>query len=65
MEELWKQTGDLVLRVGSEVLGRALTAQDNQRLIDEAVTQIRRSSSRIVARLSWPELERVPFISVK
>jgi len=43
MEELWKQTGDIVLRVGSEVLGRAMTAQDNQRLIDEAVTQIKHS----------------------
>jgi F-type H+-transporting ATPase subunit b len=42
MEELWKQTGDIVLRVGSEVLGRTLTPQDNQRLIDEAVTQVKR-----------------------
>jgi F-type H+-transporting ATPase subunit b len=41
LEELWKQTGDIVLRVGSEVLGRTLTTQDNQRLIDEAVTQIK------------------------
>jgi F-type H+-transporting ATPase subunit b len=41
MEDLWKQTGDIVLRVGTEVLGRALSPQDNQRLIDEAVTRIR------------------------
>ncbi|MCX5646620.1 MAG: F0F1 ATP synthase subunit B [Phycisphaerae bacterium] len=41
MEELWKQTGEIVLRVGSEVLGRTLTPQDNQRLIDEAVTRIK------------------------
>jgi len=41
MEDLWKQTGEIVLRVGSEVLGRALTPQDNQRLIDEAVTRIK------------------------
>jgi len=41
VEELWKQTGDIVLRVGSEVLGRALSPQDNQRLIDEAVTRIK------------------------
>jgi F-type H+-transporting ATPase subunit b len=41
LEELWKQTGDIVLRVGSEVLGRTLTPQDNQRLIDEAVTRIK------------------------
>jgi F-type H+-transporting ATPase subunit b len=43
MEELWKQTGEIVLRVGSEVLGRTLTAQDNQHLIDEAVAQIKQS----------------------
>ncbi len=42
MEELWKQTSDIVLRVGSEVLGRTLSPKDNQRLIDEAVTQIKR-----------------------
>jgi F-type H+-transporting ATPase subunit b len=41
VEELWKQTGEIVLRVGTEVLGRTLSPQDNQRLIDEAVTQIR------------------------
>jgi F-type H+-transporting ATPase subunit b len=41
MEELWRQTGEIVLRVGSEVLGRALNPQDNQRLIDEAVTRIK------------------------
>jgi F-type H+-transporting ATPase subunit b len=41
MEALWKQTGEIVLRVGSEVLGRTLTPQDNQRLIDEAVTRIK------------------------
>jgi len=43
LEELWKQANEIVLRVGSEVLGRTLSAQDNQRLIDEAVTQIKRN----------------------
>jgi F-type H+-transporting ATPase subunit b len=43
MDELWRQTGEIVLRVGSEVLGRTLTPADNQRLIDEAVTQVRQS----------------------
>ncbi len=42
MEELWKQTSDIILRVGSEVLGRTLSPKDNQRLIDEAVTQVKR-----------------------
>jgi F-type H+-transporting ATPase subunit b len=41
LEELWKQTGEIVLRVGSEVLGRTVSAQDNQRLIEEAVARIK------------------------
>ena len=43
MQELWKQAGDIALRVGSEVLGRTLTMQDNEHLVDEAVTRIRQS----------------------
>jgi len=43
MEELWKQAGEIALRVGSEVLGRTLTEPDNQNLVDEAVTRIRQS----------------------
>lgn len=43
MEDLWKQTGDIVRQVGSDVLGRTLTEQDNQRLIDEAVARIRQN----------------------
>lgn len=43
MDDLWKQTGDIVLNVSSEVLGRSLTEQDNQRLIDEAVAHIRQN----------------------
>lgn len=43
MEDLWKQTGDIVLRLGSEVLGRTLTEQDSQRLIDQAVARIRQN----------------------
>jgi F-type H+-transporting ATPase subunit b len=46
VEQLWQQTGDIVLRVSSEVLARALTEQDNQRLIDEAVAKIRQSGDR-------------------
>jgi F-type H+-transporting ATPase subunit b len=42
MEELWRQTGDIVLRVGTEVLGRVVSPQDNQRLIEEAVARIKR-----------------------
>jgi F-type H+-transporting ATPase subunit b len=43
MEDLWKQAGDIVLRVGSEVLGRTLTGQDNQQLADEAVNKVRQA----------------------
>jgi F-type H+-transporting ATPase subunit b len=46
VEDLWKQTGDIVLQVSSEVLGRAMTEQDHQRLIDEAVARIRQSGGR-------------------
>jgi F-type H+-transporting ATPase subunit b len=41
VEELWKQTGEIVLRVGTEVLGRVVSPQDNQRLIEEAVARIK------------------------
>jgi F-type H+-transporting ATPase subunit b len=43
LDDLWRQTGEIVLHVGSEVLGRTLTDQDNQRLIDEAVARIRQN----------------------
>ncbi len=43
MQELWRQAGDIALRVGSEVLGRTLTMQDNEHLVDEAVTRIRQT----------------------
>ena len=41
VEELWRQTGDIVLRVGTEVLGRVVSPQDNQRLIEEAVDRVK------------------------
>ena len=41
VEELWRQTGEIVQRVGTEVLGRALTEKDNERLIHEAVSRVR------------------------
>ncbi|OHB67932.1 MAG: ATP synthase F0 subunit B [Planctomycetes bacterium RBG_13_60_9] len=43
LEELWRQAGDIVLGMGSKVIGRALTPEDNQRLIDEAVGRIRQN----------------------
>ena len=44
-EELWQQAGDIVLHVGTQVLNRALTDKDNQRLVDEAVARIRQSGA--------------------
>ncbi len=43
VEDLWKQAGDIVLRVGSEVLGRTLTGTDNQQLANEAVEKVRQT----------------------
>jgi F-type H+-transporting ATPase subunit b len=43
VDDLWRQTGEIVSNVGREVLGRTLTDRDNQRLIDEAVARIRQN----------------------
>jgi F-type H+-transporting ATPase subunit b len=43
MADLWKHTGDIVLMVGAEVLGRTVTEKDSQRLIDEAIAQVKRN----------------------
>jgi F-type H+-transporting ATPase subunit b len=43
VEDLWKQAGEIVLRVGSEVLGRTLTGTDNQQLANEAVEKVRQT----------------------
>jgi len=43
LEQLWQQTGQLIQQLGSEVLGRAMTDQDNQRLIDQAVEKIKQT----------------------
>jgi len=43
LEQLWQQTGQVLQQLGSDVLGRAMTDQDNQRLIDQAVERIRQT----------------------
>jgi F-type H+-transporting ATPase subunit b len=40
-EQLWKEAGDIVQVLGSEVLGRTITQEDNRRLINEAVIKLR------------------------
>jgi F0F1-type ATP synthase membrane subunit b/b' len=37
----WVQAGDIVLRLGKQVLSRAMTAEDNQHLIDDAVRRLK------------------------
>jgi F-type H+-transporting ATPase subunit b len=39
-QQLWQQAGDMLLSVSSEVLGRAITHEDNQRLICEAIEKL-------------------------
>jgi F-type H+-transporting ATPase subunit b len=40
-EQLWQQAGDILQSLGSEVLGRTITQEDNQRLVDEAVLRLK------------------------
>jgi F-type H+-transporting ATPase subunit b len=44
-QQLWEQAGDMLLAVSTEVLGRTVTAQDNQRLIDEAIDKLRQEEA--------------------
>ena len=44
-QQLWEQAGDMLLAVSTEVLGRTVTAQDNQRLIDEAIEKLRQEEA--------------------
>ena len=39
-QQLWQQAGDMLLSVSSEILGRAITHEDNQRLICEAIEKL-------------------------
>jgi F-type H+-transporting ATPase subunit b len=40
-ESLWQQAGEIVRQLGAEVFGKSLDAQDNQKLIDEAIAALR------------------------
>ena len=39
--ELFNQAGEMVLRLGQEVLGRVINDEDNQKLIDQAVKRLK------------------------
>lgn len=40
-QSLWGEAGDIVLELGGELLGRAITKEDNQRLIDDAINKLK------------------------
>lgn len=44
-EALWQQAGEIVRQLGAEVFGKTLDAQDNQKLIDEAIAKLRRQNA--------------------
>lgn len=44
--ELFDQAGEMVLRLGQEILGRVITDEDNQKLIDEAVVRLKQEESK-------------------
>ena len=50
LESLWQQAGDLVGLVTGEVLGRSVQADDQQRLVREAVDTVRQHSGGGKAR---------------
>lgn len=40
-EQLWEQAADMILTLGSDILGRTITREDNERLIRQAVDKIK------------------------
>jgi F-type H+-transporting ATPase subunit b len=43
-ERLWNEAADMMLSLGSKVLGRTITKEDNEHLVREAIEKIRSSS---------------------
>ncbi len=39
--QLWDQAGDMVIQLGSEILGKTMTAKDNLKLIDQALIRLK------------------------
>lgn len=44
--ELFDQAGEMVLRLGQEILGRSISDEDNQRFIGEAVARLKQEESK-------------------
>ena len=45
-EELLARSGEIVLELGQEILGRALNNDDNQKLIDEAIERLKHEENQ-------------------
>ncbi|MGD0784851.1 MAG: F0F1 ATP synthase subunit B [Sedimentisphaerales bacterium] len=39
-DRLWEQAGDIMLVLGTKVLGRAISDEDNKRLVSDAITEL-------------------------
>jgi F-type H+-transporting ATPase subunit b len=39
-DRLWEQAGDIMLILGTKVLGRAISDEDNKRLVSDAITEL-------------------------
>jgi len=44
-QQLWEQAGNMLLTISSKILGRAVTHEDNQRLICEAIKRLEQEQS--------------------
>jgi F-type H+-transporting ATPase subunit b len=40
-EQLWSEVGDMLLALGSQVLGRKITKEDNEKLINDAIVRLK------------------------
>ena len=43
--QLWVQAGEIVLKLGQDVLGKTVDDNDNQRLIDQAIKRLSKEES--------------------
>ncbi len=47
ISDLWLEAGDMVLKLGKEVLGRNLTVDDNRKLIGEAIDKLKTDETEV------------------
>ena len=45
VDQLWKQAGDIIVKLGSDVLGKAMDEEDNKKLIDQAIDRFKAEES--------------------